>query len=181
MRKITLKPVELTFQTPSGSLPVGVIDGQPLWYIGRTPHAGDAPLAHADIAQELLNAIDEALAPLFGGDWPHPFHVVTGVSARAVQRDRIFKNGLPPAILYFIAHTSEMGSTVVPPRAFGDLLLAAARMMSVREVGANTLRLPYREIPPIEATLRTLIEGAVSMVGRLRVGNSPKILRFPET
>lgn len=181
MPKIILKPVELTFPTPSGSFPVGMIDDQPLWYIKRTPYAGDVPLAHADIAQDLLDAVDEALSPLFGGDWPHPFHVVTGVSARAVQRDRIFKNGLPPAILFFIGHASEMSIGVAPPRAFGDLLLAAARMMAGREGGSATLRLSSSEIPPIEIRLQALLPRAVSMVGRLRVGKEPTFLRAFET
>lgn len=181
MPKITLKPIEPALPLPVGGVAVGTIDDQPLWYIRRTPYAGDVALAHATIAQELLDAIDEALSPLFGGDWPHSFHVVTGVSARTVQRDRIIKNGLAPAILFFIGHASEMGAAIEPPRAFGDLLLAAARMMTGREGGSSTLRLLPHEIPPIEIRLQSLLPRAVTMVGRLRVGKEPTFLRFFET
>lgn len=181
MRQITLKPVELRFPTADGSVPVGIIDGEPLWYIGRTPHAGDVPLTHADIAQELLDAVDEALSPLFGGDWPHPFHVVAGVGARAVQRDRIIKNGLPAAVLHFIGHVSAMGSKVAPPRAFGDVLLAAARMMIVRQGGMRVLRLHEQQVPLIDDGIKAMMEGAVSVVGHLWLGKTSSFLPFSET
>ncbi len=181
MRKITLKPVEIPFPTPSGGVPVGVIDGQPFWYLGRTPHAGDVPLAHADIAQQLLDAVDEALSPLFGGDWPHPFHIVAGIGARAVQRDRIIRNGLPAAVLHFIGHASAMGSEVAPPRAFGDVLLAAARMMIVRQGGVKVLRLHEQQVPLIDAGMKAMMEGAVSVVGHLWLGKTRSFLPFGET
>lgn len=175
--RISLQPLAYAVGLPPESIPVGLIDDKPLAYVGQFAYAGNEQLAHATIAQDLLDAIDDALTPIFGGDWPHPLHVVTGLNARATQRDRIFKQGLPPAILAFVGSASKLAQAVEPPRAAGDLMLAAARMMAARQAKVTIARLPVCELPPLDVErLQALMGNVISIVTKLRAGRNPKIV-----
>lgn len=178
MTRINLVPTDAPLGMPAGGVVVGLIDAKPLIYIGRIAHVDGRQIPHDDIDQDLLDAVDKVLTPIFGGDWPNSLQIVTGISKRAAQRDRIFKNGLPSAVLLFLGRISELSQSVYPPRAAGDLLLAAARMMAAREGGSAFVNLPSRELPPIEIGLQFVMAQVVDLVGQLRIGRNPKMPRL---
>lgn len=104
---------------------VGVVDGAPLTYQGRTPHVGGRPVAHEEIAEDLAAAVDAAATALWGGDYVNALARTTSLNRRTVTPDRIAKNGLPAWVLRLLGSAAAAGT----PRAMGYLVLAAVELV----------------------------------------------------
>lgn len=103
---------------------VGLLDGQPLVYVERTAHVGGQALAHGDIAEALVEAVNVAASRILGPEWSKPLAAVTGLNARTCNRDRIQRWGLPPWVLVLLAR----GAASEHPRAMGHMLMAVASL-----------------------------------------------------
>jgi len=119
---------------------VGVVDGAPLTYQGRTAHVGGCPVEHAEIAEDLAAAVDAAATALWGGDYVNSLARVTALNRRTVTPDRIARNGLPAWVLRLLGTAAAAGT----PRAMGYLLLAAVELVD---------RGPYTQGQTITRTL----------------------------
>lgn len=126
--KIVLKPLppEATAHLPEGAIVVGQSGAIPVYYLGRRPHIGDREVEHADIAQDLLDAVEDVCGPLFGGDWLKPLAVVSGLNVRTVQRDRILKFGLPAGVLRALGEARSVAVGDESARAVGHIMQGVA-------------------------------------------------------
>lgn len=112
-----------------GPVRVGTIDEQELHFMrGHTYWDGLREIEFAEIADDMLAAVDEALTPVFGGDWNRPLSVLAGLNARTVQRDRIVSRGLNGEAIILIGRVAVTARQFSDPRAFGDIVLGAARL-----------------------------------------------------
>lgn len=103
---------------------VGTLDGEPLVYVERTAHVRGQRLAHGDIAEALIEAVDAAASRVLGPEWSKPLAAVTGLNQRTCNRDRIRQWGLPPWVLVLLARAAASEH----PRAMGHMLLAVASL-----------------------------------------------------
>lgn len=109
---------------PGPGAVIGEVDGQPLSYRGRTPLVDGRPVAHAEIASALVDAVDEAATRVFGPVWVKKLGLVAGLGLRRCQRDRIEQFGLPSAVLRALA----IAAAHPDARALGDMMVAVARL-----------------------------------------------------
>ena len=104
---------------------VGEVDGRyPLVYRGRLPHVAGQQVTHDDLAEALVPAVERAGEAILGGEWSKPLARITGLNQRTVNRDRIFKHGLPPWVLLLLATASQHEHA----RALGYVLLGVAEI-----------------------------------------------------
>ena len=103
---------------------VGLADGQPLSYEGRTPHIAGRPVTHAEIANPLADAVDVAASRVFGGEWPGDLSKVTTLNRRTTTHDRVIKFGLPPWVLVMLGRAAAERHS----RAVGYHMLAIASL-----------------------------------------------------
>lgn len=107
-----------------GALCVGLVDGQPLSYVDRTPYVGREATTHAEIAEPLADAMDAAAQRVFGGEWNGDLSRITGINRRTVTHDRIMRYGLPAWVLALVARAAAHPH----PRALGFHLLGLAAL-----------------------------------------------------
>lgn len=94
-----------------------------LSYDGRRPLVDGVPIDTDEAFRgEMLDAIEEAAKRVFGAEWIGHVAVVTGLTPRSCQRDRIGKSGLPAPVLQLLARANAHPM----PRALGFALLAVA-------------------------------------------------------
>lgn len=161
--RIDLKPVS---QPTDGGIAVGTVDGAPLVYYARVPTVGGRELAHADIADALKEAVDEAAEALWGSEWSGPLSVATGLNRRSCSKDRVWKFGLPPWALRFLGAAYRQPN----PRAVGDFLCGLARAYdsdALKKGGPVARSAPTREELIAEAQARLL--QAVDLLHTMRV------------
>ena len=103
---IRLAYVDLAkFEIPDGWTAVGFLDaGAVLAYdADRRPHRVEGgittPLDPADVNAGLAPAVEEAASRLWPEGWSYAMAECFGINRRSLQRDRIARNGLHPAIL----------------------------------------------------------------------------------
>jgi hypothetical protein len=159
--KIELKPMPAS----SAGIAVGMLDGQPLVYDGRTPLIAGQPFEHREIASALVTAVDEAATAVFGAEWVKDLALVTGLNVRTCQRDRILRYGFPATGLRMLGQAAAFDE----PRAFGHLMLAVAHMYDVRSVGSAVMRVLPRSKGEVSVTSQKLLAEALDMVDWLRV------------
>ncbi|QEE39818.1 MULTISPECIES: hypothetical protein [unclassified Methylobacterium] len=123
-------------QPVDGGIAVGTIDGRPLTYYARIPTADGIEMTHAQIADALKEAIDEACEALWGSEWSGPLSVATGLNRRSCSKDRVWKFGLPAWALKFMAEASSQPY----PRAIGDFLCGIARVHDDDALKTGTVR-----------------------------------------
>ncbi|MFC6388721.1 hypothetical protein [Methylorubrum zatmanii] len=104
---------------------VGEANGQPLTFEGRVPHVGGRPVEHADIADDLADAVEAAATALWGSDYTNSLSRVSDLNRRTVTRDRYARNGLPTWLLRLLGRAAAAPA----PRAMGYLLLAATELV----------------------------------------------------
>jgi hypothetical protein len=94
-----------TFEIPNGWTAVGFLDaGAVLAYdADRLPHRVEdgiaTPLDPADVNAGLAPAVEEAASRLWPEGWSYAMAESFGINRRGLQRDRLAKSGLHPAIL----------------------------------------------------------------------------------
>ncbi|GJD79584.1 hypothetical protein GCM10007886_33410 [Methylobacterium gregans] len=104
---------------------IGLVDGMPLKFEGRTPFVGGRPVEHADIAEHLADAVEAAASALWGSDYTNALARVSDLNRRTVTRDRFARNGLPMWLLGLLGRAAAAPA----PRAMGYLLLAATELV----------------------------------------------------
>lgn len=119
--RLVLKPMPQSVE----GLCIGTFDGIPLHVNGMEATVDGRTFPVGLFGEDLLDAVDAAATPLFGGDWGTRLSLVTGLNRRTCSRSRIARNGLPADVLHFLAQASAGPC----PAAIGDLMLAAAKIM----------------------------------------------------
>ena len=171
MPRIVLRPMPVP-PIREGAITVGTADGFPFSYEGRQAFIDGLPVGQDAIGSDLLQAVEDALSPVFGGDWSTPLKVLSGLNPRSVNRDRIVKRGLPVDTLIVIGRVSELGADLNCPRAAGDLVLGLARLADQRAMGTGfgpvTTKIPNRTEMLVEADV--ILRRAVDIVADYRTG-----------
>jgi hypothetical protein len=159
--KIELKPMPAS----SAGIAVGMLDGQPLVYDGRTPLIAGQPFEHREIASALVTAVDEAATAVFGAEWVKDLALVTGLNVRTCQRDRILRYGFPATGLRMLGQAAAFDE----PRALGHLLLAVANMYEARAVAGAFKTVLAATKGEVSVKSQVLLGEALEMVDWLRV------------
>jgi hypothetical protein len=123
MPHITLQPMLDAPDLPGG-VAVGIIDGQPLVYVGRQPHRGTVPLDPAEVNPAMVGAAEIAARSVFGPEWIQDLARVTGLNPRTVGRDRIGRWGLPLPAMLLLSRAAGYKF----PRAIGYAMLAVVEV-----------------------------------------------------
>lgn len=150
--RIDLRPMP---QPRDGGICVGLLDGDPLTYHARVPTVGGRELIHADIADAMKEAVDEAAEALWGSEWSGPLSVATGLNRRSCSKDRVWKFGLPAWALRFLGSAYRQPNA----RAVGDFLCGLARAYdgdALKKGGVIARSAPSREDLVREANERLL-------------------------
>jgi hypothetical protein len=145
-----------------GGVCVGIIDGQPLSFVGRQPYRGTEPLDQREVSDSMVSAVDAAAKAIFGDLWVQDLATVTGLNPRTCQRDRIGKYGLPlPAMLLLGTAASHES-----PRALGYIMLALAELrLQYRPYRReNNLGFDFGDLDP---TIHTITDYAIRLLTKI--------------
>ncbi|OAS22525.1 hypothetical protein [Methylobacterium platani] len=102
---------------------------QPFLIGDGEPH----PLDPVEVNAALAPAVDAAADRLWPGGWMPSFAEAFAVDKRSLSASRLARQGLPPAVLFALAHTSYSHA----PTALGALLLALARYTDQVSAGSH--------------------------------------------
>ncbi|MGU3449812.1 hypothetical protein [Methylobacterium sp. 391_Methyba4] len=152
---------------------VGLLDGRPLVYVDRRAHVDGRQLAHGDIAEALIEAVDVAASRILGPEWSKPLAAVTGLNARTCNRDRIRQWGLPPWVLVLLAK----GAASEHPRAMGHMLMAVASLRG----GIAELKYGPRVDAVVGKKARAIVEEASELIEWARKQRRVPGSKDPET
>lgn len=94
-----------------------------LTYDGRRPLVNGVPVDTDEAFRaDMLDAIEQAAQRVLGAEWIGHLAMITGLTPRSCQRDRIGKSGLPAPVLQLLARSCAHPM----PRALGFTMLAVA-------------------------------------------------------
>jgi hypothetical protein len=119
-------------QPPKGTC-ISTFFGKPITLIGRDYHYDGKVLTQAEIAQDLIEAVDDAATRVLGHEWINSLARLMQLNRRSTGRDRIGKFGLPEYVLAFL------GQAVAHPhpRALGHALMAVVEIQEAHTTATH--------------------------------------------
>ncbi len=129
MPRLVLTPMP---QAPKGTT-IGTYDGDPITLIGREYHAGGRVLTQAEVAQDLVEAVDDAATRVLGHEWINGLARLMQLNRRSTSRDRIAKHGLPDYVLAFLGQAAAHAH----PRALGHALMCVVELQEAHTTASH--------------------------------------------
>lgn len=129
MPRLVLTPMP---QPPKGTC-IGTLDGEPITLIGRDYHVGGRVLTQEEIAQDLIEAVEDTATRVLGHEWVNGLARIMQLNRRSTGRDRIAKYGLPEYVLEFLGQAAAHGH----PRALGHALMCVVELQEAHTTATH--------------------------------------------
>jgi hypothetical protein len=155
---IELRPI---VQVLEGT-PVGLLDGKPLVYHGRTPSVAGHEYLPAEIGPSIVDAVDRAACLVWGSSWKSDLARVSNLNRRTFNSDRIEKFGLPAWMLTLLGKAASYPN----PRSLGYMTLAVCELLDT-QTSRNGCMPGMQRTPPtgnIEPQAHHMLDYALDMV-----------------